>query len=315
MLGMLGLIGLSIFGASFIFDTESDTDSQAGSNSDAIDKTVLEDAEDPLQLLDAEIADAVSDNDSVDTATLLPDRSNDISVPTIVGYEGDDTAQGLAGADFLSGNEGTDYLDGNDGDDKIYGGRDNDTLRGGAGNDLLSGGNGTDTLFGDDGNDYLNGDAGNDTLNGGTGEDALRGGDGNDQLNGGNGSDFLFGGDGNDTLVGGHGDDTLLVQSNDTATGGAGEDTFILGTNNAQHGASDISDFDKSEDSIVLVYDDAIGNAPNVDIVTNTETGISTLYANGTAISTIHSDDELDLNDVVLVPESMATAEMLPTLN
>ncbi|MEK7456390.1 MAG: Calx-beta domain-containing protein [Pseudomonadota bacterium] len=107
-----------------------------------------------------------------------------------------------------------------------------DTLNGTAGEDKLSGNWGNDTLSGLDGHDILDGGLGNDRLNGGAGNDVLFGGLGNDTLNGGDGRDILFGGLGDDIL-----------------TGGKGADVFHFGR---LEGSDKITDFDVTQDSIVL---------------------------------------------------------------
>ena len=112
----------------------------------------------------------------------------------------------------------------------------------------------SDTLNGTAGEDRLYGLIGNDTLNGLGGHDMLAGGLGNDKLFGGDGNDLLFGDLGNDQLSGGNGDDVLFGGlGNDTMSGGAGADQFHFG----RLGGSDtISDFNTSQDEIIL--DDGI---------------------------------------------------------
>ena len=339
MLGMLGLLGLSLLGASFIFDgsdaaedVETSADDQItddindtpSNDSDLLAQDYLiENAETGPVLATSETSDQQINNLAdllEDEDVQFGDEGEDIiwgndADETIIGYESSDTIDGGAGNDFLSGNQGNDTLSGNDGDDRLYGGEDDDTLIGGDGDDLLNGQTGNDTLHGGNDNDSLNGEDGDDVLQGGTGNDTLRGGDGNDQLMGGSGQDYLFGGNGSDTLDGGADNDTLLLQSGNIATGGAGDDTFILGDEGSEDGVAEITDFNSEEDSLVLVYDDASGDAPEMNLVKDSETGASTLFANGTAISVIQSDDNFDLSDIVLMPESMASAEMLPALN
>ena len=312
MLGMLGLLGLSLLGASFIFDgsdaaedVETSADDQItddindtpSNDSDLLAQDYLiENAETGPVLATSETSDQQINNLAdllEDEDVQFGDEGEDIiwgndADETIIGYESSDTIDGGAGNDFLSGNQGNDTLSGNDGDDRLYGGEDDDTLIGG------------------DGDDLLNGQTGNDTLHGGND---------NDSLNGEDGQDYLFGGNGSDTLDGGADNDTLLLQSGDIATGGAGDDTFILGDEGSEDGVAEITDFNSEEDSLVLVYDDASGDAPEMNLVKDSETGASTLFANGTAISVIQSDDDFDLSDIVLMPESMASAEMLPALN
>jgi Ca2+-binding RTX toxin-like protein len=91
--------------------------------------------------------DAVSATDGVGALTLL----------SVDGGAGDDTATGSDGADLLLGGEGNDVLAGGGGDDRIVGDRGADTMNGGAGDDTLVWNNG-------DGTDVVNGDAGRDDV-------------------------------------------------------------------------------------------------------------------------------------------------------
>lgn len=205
----------------------------------------------------------------------------------IEGGAGRDVLKGGAGKDELDGGKGADRLDGGKGADTLDGGKGDDDLRGGAGADvfLFGAGDGKDTI-----RDFENGldrisidDMGENDLRAlidgarqvdadvvldlGNGSSvtlknmsvadldladfiadddddsagAIRGDGGNNALNGTAGDDRLFGGAGNDTLDGGSGDDTM--------TGDAGADFFVY----AKGGGADvISDFDATEDKIVL---------------------------------------------------------------
>jgi Ca2+-binding RTX toxin-like protein len=86
--------------------------------------------------------------------------------------------------------------------DTLYGGNGNDFIYGYGGDDFLSGGNNADVLFGGTGNDTINGDAGADILVGGDGNDTMDGGSGNDIINAGGGDDNVDGGANNDTIYG-----------------------------------------------------------------------------------------------------------------
>ncbi|EYD70561.1 calcium-binding protein [Limimaricola hongkongensis] len=121
---------------------------------------------------------------------------------------------------------------GGDGGDRLMGKRSDDLLVGAQGNDLLKGKGGADTMMAG---------AGHDKLLGGNGHDALSGWFGRDRLLGQGGDDTMFGGAGNDRLVGGRGDDLL--------SGDGGADAFVFGK---RHGDDTISDFDTTEDRLVL---------------------------------------------------------------
>ncbi len=94
-----------------------------------------------------------------------------------------------------------------------------------------------------------------DTLVGGSGNDVLIGFDGDDYLEGGAGDDFLNGGgapfssyDGADQMTGGLG--------NDTYTGGTGPDWYHFADFIPEGGDDVITDFDPSEDRLVLAVEE-----------------------------------------------------------
>lgn len=207
---------------------------------------------------------------------------------------GDDLLDGLSGNDILLGGSGDDVLAGGDGDDILLGQQDEDTLNGDAGDDYLQGGIGQDTLNGGTGSDWLQGLDGNDEILGMGGDDILIGGNQSDTLSGGAGNDLLVGGIGlgpavdldelidirsgtpvaealgvaeedvirlrddndADTLVGGNGDDILALGASDTGTGGAGNDIFGLLENAGASGPALLTDYDPSEDQLVVLVND-----------------------------------------------------------
>ncbi|MGK7912798.1 MAG: calcium-binding protein [Synechococcus sp.] len=129
---------------------------------------------------------------------------------TIRGQRGKDTIYGGVGNDKLHGGNNDDTLYGEAGNDLLHG-DDYRYLSGGyydvvgSGNDSLYGGSGNDRIYGWAGNDYLSGSSGNDWLEGGAGADTVRGGSGDDILIArpnryGNG-DVLSGGSGYDAFV------------------------------------------------------------------------------------------------------------------
>ena len=130
-------------------------------------------------------------------------------------------------------------------------------------NKIVSGSACNDLLFG-----HLNPDGHDETFNAGDGNDIvfadplftgspghwsavtagmadnLYGGNGNDLLVSGGGSDMLDGGAGNDWLIGGFGLDNL--------TGGAGADRFVFNASKNLADKDTITDFDVTEDEILL---------------------------------------------------------------
>jgi len=207
---------------------------------------------------------------------------------------GDDLLSGLAGDDILIGGSGDDGLSGGDGDDILLGQQDEDVLRGDAGDDYLQGGVGQDILNGGTGSDWLQGLDGDDEILGMAGNDILIGGNQSDTLEGGAGDDLLVGGiglgpavdldelidirsgtpvadalgvadedvirlrDDNDAdiLEGGDGDDILALGTSDTGTGGAGNDVFGLLENSGNAGPALLTDYDPSEDQLVILVRD-----------------------------------------------------------
>jgi Bacterial Ig domain/von Willebrand factor type D domain/RTX calcium-binding nonapeptide repeat (4 copies) len=150
-------------------------------------------------------------------------------VATFYGTSKDDvlfTASGVSN-DTLFGLEGNDALDATTG----------------GGNNTLKGGDGDDELFAYT-NDQLFGDAGNDTLTSdGNGSNSLFGGDGNDRL-------FA---DANDNVFGDAGDDFIFAGiGSSKLTGGTGKDRFNLTPGGIPDFPTEILDFTRSEDKVVL---------------------------------------------------------------
>lgn len=259
------------------------------------------------------------------------------------GSEGDDTMAGSDNTDVLIGMDGDDVIEGggeddelhgNDGTDTVLGGGDDDTIHGEDGDDLLDGGDDDDDLYGHhgddamqggDGDDHLVGGLGNDIMDGGIGDDALGGREGEDTLHGGLGSDTLFGGfdndlvngvvrgetgediDDQDFLNGGDGDDTIAAGSGDIVTAGEGADTFVLG-DWLTGDAAQFMDYDNSEDQLVIVYDDSMGDEdPELDIRVSAENpDMTEVVVDGAVLATMASENAPSIDSVVLVGESMA---------
>jgi len=239
------------------------------------------------------------------------------------GRSGNDTLQGGAGRDDLHGAEGDDNLSGGDGADTLYGGSGADRLAGDDGNDLLFGQLGDDTLDGGAGDDSMHGGPGSDSLLGGAGDDALHGGLEDDWLDGGAGSDSLFGGAGNDLLRGlavqqqaqeqgqadvdylngGDGADTILAGDGDIVTSGRGADLLAMGywiTDPVQ-----VVDFDPSEDSLIVVYDDSAPAEPVVELRPG-DSGSDqiALYLDGIHIASLAAASGLSLDNIALLGQS-----------
>lgn len=220
----------------------------------------------------------------------------------IFGGDGDDTITGGEGIDNIEGNLGADIIKAGAGDDILRGGEGDDNLVGEGGWDVLGGGSGDDTLDGGEGDDLLQGGAGDDSLEGGegsdylvgsTGADTLSGGEGNDRIDGADvfnreliSKDLVFGRYGAnildqddlsvdvtedsseaDVLDGGDGDDWLIAGAGDTVTGGAGSDLTLVMTSSMDAGAEavTVTDYDASEDALVLAYESS-GAAPTVTV-------------------------------------------------
>jgi Ca2+-binding RTX toxin-like protein len=173
---------------------------------------------------------------------------------TLIGFDGQGTAEPDVFTNFLDGGAGDDTIDGRGGDDTLIGGTGNDSILGGGGNDTILGGDGRDTVDGGPGDDFIDtsapisagplpdlgfpglfpadanpendrdlvfGGDGNDTILTGDDADTIEGGAGNDSIDAGIDADLISGGDGNDTIIGGEGSDTI--------DGGAGDDLIFGG--------------------------------------------------------------------------------------
>jgi Ca2+-binding RTX toxin-like protein len=142
----------------------------------------------------------------------------------------------------------------------------------------------------------------NDTLTGGQGADTLFGGWGDDQLNGvedDTSIDGIQGTDDADFLNGGGGNDQILAGQSDIVTAGTGNDTIILG--------DWITDFNGDDDTILLVWDDAAGDEPKVDLQINPiNPDLMQILMNGTAVADVDGGSDIELSDIVLVAQSIA---------
>lgn len=188
--------------------------------------------------------------------------------------------------------------------------------------DLLESGDGADWLLGFAGDDVLEGGAGDDVLIGGTGMDVILAGDGDDFVEsanivaepalrtsaeaGGDVADVVFaydlprGSDESDTVTLGAGDDTVVAGSDDVVTGGAGQDAFALGDWITGGQPVEITDFDEAEDIVSFVYD-RDGDMPDLEIQRNSQTGLTTIRADGQSIAVLRgASPEFSLLNVVV---------------
>lgn len=280
-----------------------------------------------------------SEEDDDVFGSVVPPGSPDVGVvasgdsgdEAITGTERADQINGYAGDDTIDGGDGDDDLHGWDGDDFVGGGRGADTLHGQAGDDALRGGAGNDSLFGHSDNDVLAGGAGADVLHGGAGDDLLWGDEGDDALHGGLDADTLVGGLGQDTLFGGWGDDLLDGRELDAAeqdylNGGSGDDYIVAGGLDivtAGAGADSIfigdwieadqealvTDFNGSEDRLIIVYDDVVAgdDEPEIRLLADAlDPFLTHVEMNGALIAAVTSDLAVALDDLSIMAESDA---------
>lgn len=187
--------------------------------------------------------------------------------------------------------------------------------------DLLAGGDGADWLLGLNGADILTSGSGDDVVIGGTGPDEILAGAGNDFVESaniiaetalrnsaetGDIDDVVFeydlprASDEGDLVELGDGDDTVVAGSDDVVTGGAGADEFSLGDWITGGRPVEITDFDEAEDVVSFVYD-RDGDVPELDILRDSQTGVTTIRADGQSIAVLRgaSPDFSLLNVVV----------------
>lgn len=313
MLWLAGLMGLMAVGAVTFVETGTDDDesdlTQLGNDSNEGDASLNDvlTGTDQSDVIDGGAGDdQIGGGDGADT--LHGGTGND----DVYGGDDDDDLFGDEGDDTLHGQNGDDAIFGGDDADTFYGNNDDDVLHGGAGNDTLQGSEGDDLLFGDDDDDALQGGLDNDTLDGGMGEDTLFGGWGDDALSGiidDPDADGIQDIDGLDFLNGGGGDDQITAGNLDVVTTGEGADEVILGDWITEGNSATITDFDALEDSIVLVWDDAQGDEPEIALEADPEDdSLIQVLMDGVAVATLDADSELDISDIALIPQSVAAS-------
>lgn len=338
MMFLVGLMGLMAVGATALYglgDSSSDNEDDGMLPLESGGDNASQPSDDLNGLSDLLNADAEAEfepDTSLTTGTATPgtvtwgdDAEDDLTgtdgADMLNGYGGDDTVSGGADDDELLGDDGNDTLLGEGGDDTLHGGAGYDALFGGDGDDALFGHDEDDALFGEDGDDSLVGGDGNDDLFGGGGNDALHGDLGDDTLDGGTGEDTLFGGWGNDVinglpegeedaavdyLNGGGGDDLIVAGVQDIVTAGEGADSIALGEwlSGAGHQAQ-ILDFDNSEDSLMVVYDDLAGEEPEVSLVPDdNDPTTQHIVLNGMRIAAVANAADLTLDQIVLIGQT-----------
>jgi hypothetical protein len=119
--------------------------------------------------------------------------------------------------------------------------------------------------------------------------------------------DILSGTVGEDALDGGAGDDQIIAGQNDIVTTGTGNDTVVLGDWITEGHTAQIMDFNCEEDNILLVWDDANGEEPTVDLQPNpTNPNLIQILMNGTAVADVDAGSDIELSDIVLIAQSLA---------
>ena len=171
----------------------------------------------------------------------------------IGGTNNDDRIFAGGGNDIVQGKNGHDYINGGTGNDNLAGGRGDDTYKVNSSRDKVveAANQGTDliqssvsyTLPANVEQLQLTG-SGNISGTGNSRANTITGNAGKNTLLGKGGADSLDGGAGKDKLDGGNGLDTL--------TGGAGADKFVFSAAAKAKNADVITDFDPTEDTIVL---------------------------------------------------------------
>ncbi len=230
------------------------------------------------------------------------------------------------GFDDIYGGSSNDILNGGSWVDGLFGGEGNNLLRGGNGTDFVSGDAGNDLVRGGDGSDLVLGSAGSNSVFGGDGDDiisasglfsrALNSDDYDDARdetlpNDEDGDPFFVGwglsGVDTDTdadmLSGGAGDDTIYIGNNDVARGGDGDDEFIVSDWMEDGALSEITDFDSTEDIIVVALST---ETAGVEVTTSvTDEGIGQIFINGVLVSSVKGDfDRFDGFDADVITAS-----------
>lgn len=335
MFGLIGLLGALFAGVMADAFTASTTQSDQDTNTsdDSLDHPD-EDAQLGNIFSMLHETNAAAQDQAEDPADAPPEdlwlQGDDLN-NILSGFDGNDSLFGGAGDDMLAGNDGNDSLSGGEGRDGLNGGEGDDTLYGMEGDDTLHGDSGNDLMLGGAGNDRLEACAGDDTLYGGDGSDTLIAGGGNDQMYGDAGddamigcddNDLLFGGTGSDTLDGWAGDDTLWgndehaddhevdflnggtgadllhLGSGDYGNGGDGADIFQLHNYGPEDAATQITDFNATDDRLIVLYDPAVH--PDPQLSSQSTAAGTTLLLDGVAVANLQGAASLDLSHIEL---------------
>ena len=305
MLWLAGLMGLFAVGSVTVVEMESIFG--AGSDESNADLEADKNEQDA-----AEPTGASSDLADIETQTSTPNTEPDGVEIQVT--DGDEFHFGTDNADTMTGGAGNDTLHGQGDDDLIQGDAGNDTLFGHNGDDTLHGGGGADSLQGSDGNDAAEGGASNDAVHGGLGDDTLSGRHGDDVVRGiTNGVNIDMEDDG-DFLNGGDGDDVIIAGNDDIVTPGNGTDTIVDGSWVTDSRAIDIIDFDSADDNILLIYEDDT-EAPDISLQPDPyDLDVTQVLMDGVAVANIANGAEISIEDISLMPLSLAQSTGLAPL-
>lgn len=337
MFFLAGLLGMMMLGSFAVVSTADGAEGEDIASADGADDS----ADGSDGTASGSLFERLGLIDPVEAADSSEAVMDDPQGLTVEGGDGSDTITGTDYTDFLGGAGGDDLIDGAGADDDLHGGSGTDTLLGDAGNDTvhgeadsdeIHGGADADSLFGHDGDDQIYGGAGNDVGWGGLGSDELHGDDGADALHGREGDDTLVGGAGQDTLFGGwqndlldgrsgeetpetdylnggDGADVLVLGPGDIATGGEDEDTFVAGDWLTVDAAT-LTDFDATEDQLVIVYDDANDGAePSLDMrMSDDDPTVTDVFVDGALVLSMPTIDVPVPDAIALVAQSDAVS-------
>lgn len=318
MLGILGLLGALVAGLAM--DGQAD-DSETGREAEDAPESEVEAWGVSTAFMDeAPPADPQPEDEGLPTSDDIEDpadpdlaltgnEGDDVLIgkngaDTLVGAGGEDHLTGAGGADGMTGGAGDDTLWGHEGDDSLWGDDGQDSLAGCEGDDQIAGGAGDDTVQGGTGDDTLAGQAGEDLVDGSTGDDLLSGGDGADELEGGAGNDTIWGGfeaaddEDVDFLNGGLGDDMLHLGAGDYANGGTGADSFVMQDFAPGAPLVQITDFDPSEDQLVVMYDAELHPDPQLSV--GNGNGATILMLDGVPVASLTNGAALNLAEIQL---------------
>jgi Ca2+-binding RTX toxin-like protein len=103
-----------------------------------------------------------------------------------------------------------------------------------------------------------------------------------------------------DFLNGGEGNDLLMLGAGDYGNGGEGEDAFVLQDYDLAGGPAHITDFNREEDELVVLYDASRHPDPQLTLVEQEGSASATLCLDGVPLAEIANAAGLDLSTVML---------------